>query len=109
MLGKLVRAVASSIEEARIEAGLKPAQSQARLLKAGVDIPAICKAMKERDKHAPSRATDVGIRMKDGMPMQFYNDGSLRHMFGKPGKAGRRALKKARRLARKTNQTATKE
>ena len=53
----------------------------------------------ERDKLAGCgenrpAPTTVGVRMLDGKPMTFYNDGSIRHAFGKPG---RKAAKKARR------------
>lgn len=39
------------------------------------------------------------IRTKDGHPMVFYDDGSLRHALGRPGKKARKAVKKARRHA----------
>jgi len=43
-------------------------------------------------------ATTARIRMPDGTPMTYWTDGSLRHSTGfKPGKAARKALKRARR------------
>jgi hypothetical protein len=52
----------------------------------------------ERDKLAGCgenrpAPTTVGVRMLDGKPMTFYNDGSIRHAFGKPSREARKASK----------------
>lgn len=38
------------------------------------------------------------IRMLDGDPMQYYDDGSIRHALGKPDKKQRRLRIKTRRV-----------
>lgn len=45
-----------------------------------------------------AKPTNMRLRMPDGTPMVYFTDGSLRHMTGfKPGKAARKALKRAKR------------
>lgn len=49
-------------------------------------------------KDGPVRPTSAQVRMIDGEPMRYFTDGSLRHATGyKPGKAARKARKKANR------------
>lgn len=48
--------------------------------------------------NGPARPTHTAVRMMDGDPMVRFTDGSWRHATGKkPGKAARKALKRARR------------
>lgn len=76
------------------------ARSQARLVYNGTEIPELAGKLNigQGRAHAIPAAF---VRMKDGDPMQFYSDGSLRHALGKkPGKAAR---KEAKRLKRARN------
>jgi hypothetical protein len=49
------------------------------------------------DHTGPPAPTNVGVRMRDGAPMRYFTDGSIRHATGfKPGKAARKAAKRRR-------------
>lgn len=68
------------------------AVSYARRLKPLAEVAKV-----ESPNGAPA-PTGIAVRMLDGNPMVYFNDGSLRHATGhKPGKAARKARKKARR------------
>lgn len=100
LLGGVVSALANprKVKEnyLRITAEQKgQAVAQARRIKCAVDIHEVAIRLK---RGRPEEIAGAGIRMKDGIPMVFYTDGSLRHATGfKPGKAARKALKRLRR------------
>lgn len=73
------------------------AVSRARLIK---QLTQIVDPNKVAEAHASTpvaQPTGITVRMLDGAPMMFHTDGSLRHSFGKPSKAARKKLKRARR------------
>lgn len=77
------------------------AVSVARLIKNLRDIIELAGHQVKRKKGDPPRPArpipGAYVRMLDGRPMQFFTDGSLRHVAGrKPGKAKRKALKRLR-------------
>lgn len=50
----------------------------------------------------PKPIAGAYVRMLDGRPMQYWTDGSLRHVGGpKLGKAGRKTLKRRKQAARR--------
>lgn len=83
-------------EKARIKG---EARSQARMVKAAKDIEGIAESLTS----GPAKPIQgAGVRMKDGKPMVFHTDGSLRHAHGRAiGKAARKLLKKARQEQRR--------
>lgn len=70
-------------------------KSQGRLIKQMKDIPEAGDSYRPGE---PAKPTNAIVTMKDGDPMRFHTDGSLRHAQGRiKGKAARKAFKKARR------------
>lgn len=71
------------------------ARSHARIIKNAVNVPGLATELR---KGPPARIPGAFVRMKDGVPMQFCTDGSIRHAFGKNvSKAAKKRAKKARR------------
>lgn len=88
-LGVAAALLGQNIREAKAELDGK-ALSRARRIKPLSEIQAL-----RPGKPVP---TAILMRMKDGDPMRYFSDGSLRHATGfKPGKAARKALKRQRR------------
>jgi hypothetical protein len=76
--------------------------SEARMIKNAIDIPEIAKHLNGANGAAPRAIAGAVVRMKDGKPMVFHTDGSLRHAVGrKTTKAARKELKRARRAKQK--------
>lgn len=114
-MGRMARIVGEFREQLRrARAEMKgEGRSRAVLIKQAMDIPEI------RDRIATAETVKVGdkdvtvyrmnrvgpprpirgalVRDVDGAPKIFFDDGSLRHATGhKPGKAARKAIKRAR-------------
>lgn len=102
MLRELGRKFKENLEQARAEIKGE-ARSQARMILNGRDVPGVAEKMTEsRNERGPGTAPQavpgMFIRTKDGNPMAYFDDGSLRHATGfKPGKAARKARKKEMR------------
>lgn len=110
MIGRAIRTFREKLDEVKAEQKGE-ARSHARLVKQAQAIPELCDtqeitvegktfSVQHLKKRAPGAAqpTKVGVRMLDGKPMVFFNDGSIRHAMGvKPGKAARKAMKRFRR------------
>lgn len=106
MIGRALGEFKNQFDKAKAE--LKgEARSHARLVKNAVDIPEVAKRLnghnsQVRAVRAP-QPTGAAVRMLDGKPMMFFDDGSIRHALGKRvTKAARKALKRAKRHAKKS-------
>ncbi len=98
MLRDLGHHLKENYEKAKAE--LKgEARSEARLVLNGHHVPMIQNQLRREGGPAPAqRIPGAYIRMKDGNPMQYADDGSIRHAAGeKPGKAAKKARKKENR------------
>lgn len=98
-LGNLVRSLARNYKEAKAELqGV--ALSQARMLKGLKEILGLDAFKKQHV--GPPRPTNINIMMRNGAPMTYYTDGSLRHTLSHD-RRGKKARVRARRLRRAAN------